>query len=52
MSKIITTKQIKAIQNAIAHLNGYASIIQARTGYIPVAVDDCIKELNLIILKK
>jgi hypothetical protein len=42
-------QNIKTIQNSIAHLNGYALIIKARTGYNPIAVDECIKELNNII---
>ncbi len=42
----------KTIESAIAHLNGYASIIQSRTNYIPVAVDDCIKELKIFLANK
>ena len=45
----LTKKQTENINDAIAHLNGYASIIEARTGYIPVAVEDCIKELERMI---
>ena len=41
--------EIKTIQDAIAHLNGYALIIKARTGYTPVAVDDCISKLKKIL---
>ena len=34
------------INDAIAHLNGYALMVQNRTGFKPVAVFDTIKELN------
>lgn len=39
----------RTIQDAIAHLNGYALVVKARTGYNPIAVDDCIKELKRLI---
>ena len=39
-------KQINTIQNAISHLSGYALIVKARTGFNPIAVEDCIKELR------
>jgi len=45
----MNTEQRKTIENAIAHLNGYALIIKARTGYNPVAVDECIKELGELV---
>jgi hypothetical protein len=39
-------KRNEIIDHAIAHLNGYALIVKARTGFIPVAVNDCIKDLR------
>lgn len=37
------------IKDAIAHLNGYALCMQTMTGYKPVAVYDCIKDLKRLI---
>ena len=43
-----TKKCKRVISNAIAHLNGYALIVEKKTGYIPVAVKDTIKDLRKI----
>jgi len=45
---MLNKKQIETLDSAIAHLNGYAAIIESRTGFKPVAVDNCIKELRKI----
>lgn len=39
----------KTIESAIAHLNGYALIIESKTGYIPVAVNEIIDKLKLMV---
>lgn len=39
----------RIIKNAIAHLRGYALIIKAKTGYSPLAVNKCIRELGILI---
>ena len=41
-------KELEAINHAIAHLNGYACIVQSRVGYKPLAVDECIESLRQI----
>lgn len=43
------TRENKAIQDAIAHLNGYATVVQASTGYKPIAVYETIEELRRMI---
>ena len=44
-------KNNKIIQDAISHLNGYALIIETKTGFVPVAINDTIKELNSMVKK-
>ena len=41
-------RQRKTIQNAIAHLQGYAATIKGLTGYEPVAVKICIEDLERV----
>jgi hypothetical protein len=50
--KIKTKKDKEAINNSIAHLNGYALVVKSRTGYKPFAVEEAIRGLKRIRKKK
>jgi len=40
---------VQAISNAISHLMGYAEMIEAKTGFKPIAINKCIKTLREIL---